>query len=70
MKLSKIPHGNIKNLFFLCFQEVEHLRKWNIGLQLVKVILNNFLNGCLMFTCSYQQAELYSVGLQYAVNGI
>ena len=40
-----------------------------LGLRLVKVILNNFMNDCLIFVCSYPQAELYSVGLQYAVNG-
>ena len=32
-------------------------------------ILNNSMNGSLIFICSYPLAELYSTGLQYAVNG-
>ena len=45
---------------FWCFREVW---KWNIDLKLVKIILNNFINGYLIFFCSYPQAELYSIGL-------
>ena len=59
------PWKHKKNIFS-CFQEVW---KWNSGLKLVKAILNNFLNGYLIFTCSYPQAELYSIQLHYAVNG-
>ena len=33
-----------------------------------KLILNNFVNGYLIFICSYSQAEFYSVGLWYVVN--
>ena len=49
-----------KTKVFLCFQEVW---KCNIGSKLVKVILNGNMNGYLIFTCSYAQAELYSIGL-------
>ena len=38
------------------FQEVW---KWNIGLKLVEVILNNFMKGYLIFVYSYPQGELY-----------
>ena len=55
-----------ENLKVEVFQKVW---KWNIGLKLVKVILNNVMNVYLIFTCSYPQAELYLIGLQYAVNG-
>ena len=48
-----------------CFQEVW---KWNIGLKLVKIIMNNFMNGYLILICSYQQAELSLIGSKYAVN--
>ena len=41
----------------------------NFGLELVKVILNNFMNGYLIFVCHYPQAELYPVRLQYVANG-
>ena len=61
-----IPYDNIKKRFFDFFQEVW---KWNNGLQLVKVILNNFMNDNLIFMCSYPKAQLYSVALQYASNG-
>ena len=47
------------------FQEVW---KWNIGLRLVKVILNNFMNDYQIFVSSYLQAELYSIELQCTVN--
>ena len=40
----------------------------DIGLKLVKVILSNLMNGYLIFNCSYPQAGLYSIGLQYAVS--
>ena len=33
------------------------------------IIWNIFMNGYLIFICRYLQAELYSIGLQYAVNG-
>ena len=35
---------------------------------LVKIIMNNFMNGYLIFICSYQQAELSLIGLKYVVN--
>ena len=28
------------------------------------------MNGYLIFICSYPQAELYSLGFQYTVNGV
>ena len=52
-----------KHRLFDCFR-----RFGNIGLKLVKVMLNNFMNGYLIFVCSYPQVDLYSIGLTYAVN--
>ena len=40
-----MPHENTKKVFW-CFQ----VWKWNIGLKSIKVILNNFINGYLIFT--------------------
>ena len=54
-------HTPWKHRFFWCIKEV---CKWNIGLKMVEVILNNFLNGYQIFICSYPQAKLYSTGLQ------
>ena len=61
-----IPGEHEKAEVFWCFQEVWKL---NIDLKLIKVKLNNFVNSYLIFICSYPQAELYPVELQYTVNG-
>ena len=53
------PREHKKPEFFWRFQEVW---KCNTGLKFVKVIMNNFMNGYPIFSCSYPQAELYSIG--------